>query len=211
LSALKNVYNPNKVKQRNRKAIVYIVCEGKETEILYFKHFRSRNCLVDVVPLSSKHQAAIHLVKHAKSLISQMDYYPKYGDKLWCVFDCDANKNAELKIAKEYAKKYGYKIAYSNPAFEYWYLIHFELRNGYLNDSARIISLLKEKKYLPKYDKSLDVYENLIEYQTKAIQNARKRVERLNRDQIEVISRDSNPVTTVYELVEYLNNKRICC
>ena len=25
----------------------FIICEGKETETLYFKHFRSRNCLVD--------------------------------------------------------------------------------------------------------------------------------------------------------------------
>lgn len=32
-------------------------------------------------------------MKHAKSLISQADYYPKDGDQLWCVFDCDDKKN----------------------------------------------------------------------------------------------------------------------
>ncbi len=77
MSKMRKEYDPNKVKRRKRKPIVYIICEGKETETLYFKHFRSRNCLVDIIPISSKHKAGEHLVKHAKSLISQADYYPK--------------------------------------------------------------------------------------------------------------------------------------
>ena len=84
-------------------------------------------------------------MKHAKSLISQADYYPKDGDQLWCVFDCDDNKDSELQAAISYSEKHGYKIAYSNPAFEYWYLLHFEKRNGYLKDSATIIDILKTK------------------------------------------------------------------
>ena len=83
MSKMRKEYDPNKVKRRKRKPIVYIICEGKETETLYFKHFRSRNCLVDIIPIPSKHKAAEHLVKHAKSLISQADYYPKDGDQLW--------------------------------------------------------------------------------------------------------------------------------
>ena len=47
MSKMRKEYDPNKVKRRKRKPIVYIICEGKETETLYFKHFRSRNCLVD--------------------------------------------------------------------------------------------------------------------------------------------------------------------
>ena len=67
MSKMRKEYDPNKVKRRKRKPIVYIICEGKETETLYFKHFRSRNCLVDIIPISSKHKAAEHLVKHAKA------------------------------------------------------------------------------------------------------------------------------------------------
>ena len=116
MSKMRKEYDPNKVTRRKRKPIIYIICEGKETETLYFKHFRSRNCLVDIIPISSKHKAAEHLVKHAKSLISQADYYPKDGDQLWCVFDCDDNKDSELQAAVLYAEKHGYKIAYSNPS-----------------------------------------------------------------------------------------------
>lgn len=208
MSKMRKEYDPNKVKRRKRKPIVYIICEGKETETLYFKHFRSRNCLVDIIPIPSKHKAAEHMVKHAKSLISQADYYPKDGDQLWCVFDCDDNKDFELQAAISYSEKHGYKIAYSNPAFEYWYLLHFEKRNGYLKDSATVIDILENKGYLENYGKSVDVFEELQEHQPEAIQYAKERVERLTRDQVTVICRDSNPVTTVYELVEFLNSKR---
>lgn len=63
MSKMRKEYDPNKVKRRKRKPIVYIICEGKETETLYFKHFRSRNCLVDIIPIPSKHKAAEHLIK----------------------------------------------------------------------------------------------------------------------------------------------------
>lgn len=74
MAKMRKEYDPNKTMRRKRRPIIYIICEGKETETLYFKHFRSRNCLVDIIPISSKHKAAEHLVKHAKSMISQADY-----------------------------------------------------------------------------------------------------------------------------------------
>ncbi len=209
MNKMRKEFDPDNLKRRKRKPIVYIICEGKETETLYFKHFRSRNCLVDVIPISSKHKAAQHLVKHAGSLISQAEYYPKDGDRLWCVFDCDDNKDSELQTAISYAEKHGYEIAYSNPAFEYWYLLHFEKRNGYLRDSAAVIDILKSKGYLENYGKSVDVFEKLQKHQENAIQCAKERVKQLLKDKRVVICRDSNPVTTVYELVEFLNSKRI--
>ena len=205
---MRKEYNPNKVTRRKRRPIIYIICEGKETETLYFKHFRSRNCLVDIVPIPSKHKAAEHLVKHAKSLISQSDYYPKDGDQLWCVFDRDDNKDHELQAALSYAQKQGYRIAYSNPSFEYWYLLHFEKKNGFLKDSAAVIDILKHNGYLANYEKSVDVYEDLIAHQQIAIERAKNRVEQLEKGNTVIISCDSNPVTTVYELVEFLNAQR---
>lgn len=53
MAKLRKEYNPNKASRRKRRPIIYIICEGKETETLYFKHFRSRNCLVDIVPISA--------------------------------------------------------------------------------------------------------------------------------------------------------------
>ena len=36
MSKMRKEYDPNKVKRRKRKPIVYIICEGKETETLSF-------------------------------------------------------------------------------------------------------------------------------------------------------------------------------
>ena len=77
-----------------------------------------------------------------------------------------------------------------------------------MKDSAAVIEILKNKGYLENYGKSEDVFEELQGHQAEAIQRAKERVERLNRDHIAVICRDSNPVTMVYELVEFLNSKR---
>lgn len=207
MARMKKEYDPNKVTRRKRRPIVYIICEGKETETKYFKHFRTRNCLVDIVPMSSKYQAAEHLVKHAKSLVQQ-DYYPKDGDQIWCVFDCDDNSNAALRNASDYAEKQGYKIAYSNPCFEYWYLLHFIKHNSHLNGADEVLRLLQSKDRLEKYEKNVDVFAELLPHQGEAIQRATERLEQLYRDTAVVLSRDSNPVTTVHKLVEYLNSKQ---
>ena len=74
---------------------------------------------------------------------------------------------------------------------------------------AAVIDILKSKGYLENYGKSVDGFEELQGHQAEAVQYAKERVERLSRDQVAVLCRDSNPVTTVYELVEFLNSKRI--
>lgn len=209
MAKMRKEYNPDRAGRRKRRPIIYIICEGKETETNYFKHFRTRNCLVDVVPISSKHTAAEHLVKHARTLISHADYFPKDGDQIWCVFDCDDNSDVALRNAGEYAKQKGYKIAYSNPCFEYWYLLHFVKQNGHLKGADEVLHLLQSKGRLEKYEKNLDVFSELLPYQSEAIQRAKDRLEQLYRDNVIILSRASNPSTTVHELVEYLNGQNI--
>ena len=80
--------------------------------------------------------------------------------------------------------------------------------NGYLKDSNAVIEQLKKKDRLEKYEKSTDVFDTLLPHQPEAIQRAKERVEQLEKDKIVVLSSDSNPVTTVYELVEYLNSQQ---
>lgn len=186
---MKREYNPNTVSKRKRKPIIYIVCEGNETEVLYFKHFRTRNCLVDIIPIPSKHKAAEHLVKHANSLIDKGSYNPKDGDLIWCVFDCDDNKDTELKAALNHAEKQGYKIAFSNPAFEYWYLLHFEKHSGYIENSSSTIEILKNRNYLRNYGKSTDVFNDLLDKQSCAIKYAAERIKELNQNNIEILCR----------------------
>ena len=201
-------YDRNNSRKRKRSPVIYIICEGSETEPRYFKAFRSRFCPIDIIPLPSTYKSADSLVQMVKGTLGDNPYYPDEGDEVWCVFDCDDNTNAMLQKAKQAALKNGYKIAFSNPCFEYWYLLHYCDHKGYLENCDAVLKQLQKKGRLDKYKKSDDVYQVLLPHQSKAIENAKMRLKAVNDDMVEVISRESNPVTTVSELVEYLNSKK---
>ena len=194
--------------QRKRKPVVYLICEGSETEIKYFKKFRSRECNIDIVPIPSQYKSADKLVQKARATIGYSPYYPDEGDMIWCVFDRDDNTNAMLSKAKQMAIKEGYQIAFSNPSFEVWFLLHFNNQTTPVENCETAIKLLKKKGRLEQYEKNKEVYEQLKPLQEAAIDRAKKRVAALQAEHTEILSRESNPVTTVAELVEYLNSKQ---
>lgn len=195
------------VRGRKRNPVIYLICEGAETEIRYFKRFRSRGCHIDIIPLSSRYKSADGLVQKAKSTMGTNPYYPEDGDVIWCVFDRDENTNEMLLRAKQTAAKEGYHLAYSNPAFELWFLFHYVDQKTEVEDCQTVIRMLKQKGRLEQYEKNKDVYDALKPLQAVAIQRAKKRITQVNNDNTEIMSCQSNPVTTVVKLVEYLNSK----
>ena len=192
--------------KRKRNSVIYLICEGSETEIRYFKKFRKRGCNIDIIPISSQYKAADKLVQKAKSTMGFNPYYPEDGDMIWCVFDRDDNTNQMLISAKELAIKEGYKIAFSNPSFEIWFLLHFQNQTSEMENCDAVIRTLVNKGYLKDYKKNQDFYDILEPFQKQAIENSKKRIEKLEKNHIEIISRQSNPITTVSKLVEILNN-----
>lgn len=94
-------------RSRKRNPVVYLICEGSETEIRYFKRFRSRGCNIDIIPISSQYKSADRLVQKAKATMGNNHYYPDEGDSIWCVFDRDDNSNEVLLRAKQSAQKEG--------------------------------------------------------------------------------------------------------
>ena len=194
--------------RRKRNPVVYLICEGSETEIRYFKKFRSRECNIDIVPIPSQYKSADKLVQKARATIGYSPYYPDGVDMIWWVFDRDDNTNAMLSKAKQVAIKEGYQIAFSNPSFEVWFLLHFNNQTTPVENCETAIKLLKKKGRLEQYEKNKEVYEQLKPLQEAAIDRAKKRVAALQAEHTEILSRESNPVTTVAELVEYLNSKQ---
>lgn len=194
--------------KRKRNSVVYLICEGSETEIRYFKQFRSRGCHIDIIPLSSQYKSANTLVAKARATMGKHPYYPDEGDKIWCVFDRDDNTNEMLEQARVLAAKEGYEIAFSNPSFELWFLLHFQNQTAPLENCDAVIRLLKQKGRLEQYEKNLDVHAQLKPLQATDLERAGQRLSRLVSDHIQILSRQSNPVTTVGELVEYLNQKQ---
>ncbi len=62
---------------RKRNPVVYLICEGSETEIRYFKRFRSRGCNIDIIPISSQYKSADRLVQKAKATMGNNPYTRK--------------------------------------------------------------------------------------------------------------------------------------
>jgi len=148
------------------------------------------------------------LVKKAKHTLGEYPYYPDEGDVVWCVFDCDDNTDAMLRNAGEMADKNGYRIAYSNPCFEYWYLLHFADHTGHLENCDAVIRQLRIKGRLPTYMKSDDLYPVLLPKQPDAVSRAEKRTMAVSNDYDTIPQSKTNPVTNVHELVSFLNEKR---
>lgn len=111
------------VKSYRKRFIV--ATEGQETEPRYFWMFNSKQSTVEVVVLKSKRKTSPGqvLARLKKEDIGKQDH-------AWIVIDRDTWEEAELNQVFNGCKAQGYKMALSNPMFEYWLLLHFEDGNG---------------------------------------------------------------------------------
>ncbi|MCU0428107.1 MAG: RloB family protein [Candidatus Kapabacteria bacterium] len=176
---------------------VLIVCEGEKTEVNYFRAFPQAEVKpFDVVGTGKN---TLSLVEEAERLKNAGKAQGKRYNQVWCVFDMDSFK-AHFSNAIASAKAKGFEVAYSNEAFELWYLLHFSFLNTGLprqQYGEKLTELLGEK-----YDKAApDMYQILLERQTQAIQNAEKLMERYESHN----AHTNNPSTTVHKLVLRLN------
>ncbi len=132
---------------------------------------------------------------------------PDKDDEVWCVFDADENEDS-IQRAADKAEKSDINIALSNPCFEIWFLLHFELRQTKLSCSDTVENL---KKYLTDYSKNEDVFYEIVDKRDKAISRAKK-LNDIHKDERnnELYSPESNPSTQVFKLVEYILNYTEC-
>lgn len=103
-----------------------IVCEGKKTEPFYFKAL-VKNCISTVreVTIEGKGMATIALVEKTKEIKEDLERRnAMLFDRVWVVFDKDDFEDFNDAIAL--ARRYGFKSAWTNEAFELWYILHFQ-------------------------------------------------------------------------------------
>ncbi len=176
---------------------ILIVCEGEKTEVNYFNAFpRAEVKPFDVVGTGKNTQS---LVEEAERLKNAGNEQGKRYNQVWCVFDMDSFK-AHFSNAISSAKAKGFEVAYSNEAFELWYLLHFSYHDA---DLSRQQYEGKLTKFLgKKYDKADPaMYQTLLEKQAKAIQHAERLMERYDSHNAHA----NSPSTTVHTLVQRLN------
>ncbi|MCX6579220.1 MAG: RloB family protein [Candidatus Aminicenantes bacterium] len=176
-----------------------IVCEGEKTEPNYFKAF-SRLISSVKVKVEGCGMNTLSLVKRAGEISHQARKTGENYDQVWCVFDKDNNPLNCFNAAFELAGKKNIKIAYSNEAFELWYLLHFHYFNTGISrdDYIKKLSVLLNSPYEKN---SLEMYQALLDKQQTAIKNA----EKLLQNYAPPNPGKDNPSTNVHLLVQELN------
>lgn len=174
-----------------------IVCEGKKTEPNYFNEIRKEKRIPEeIIVIKGPGYTPKKLVEYAKIIKENNDRYKEPFNQVWCVFDRD--DHLFLNEAIQQAEANGFNVAFSNPSFELWFLLHFTDQNASIH---RTIVDKKLKEYIPNYTKSMNVYSLIKSRQDEAINRAKvlRKMHESNKNEI-----TCNPSTSVDKLVENL-------
>lgn len=183
---------------RNPKRRLIVVCEGKLTEPEYLKAL-AKNCGALIV-IEGGCGTPMSVVGRASELSPRGKRRHVEGfekrDEIWVVFDRDEHPYFFEAINRAKSLRIG--VAYSNPCFELWFILHFEDWNKPM-DRHGIQAHLRTR--FPHYDRSKGKtipFASLVE----SVENAESRAyaQCSNRG----LEGDScgNPSTSVYCLTQ---------
>ena len=177
-----------------------IVCEGEKTEPNYFEAMAAELRVSVNVRIEGLGDNTDSLVEQAIELKNRKEN--NYA-QVWCVFDRDLFPANRFNRAIQLAEGNGLFVAYSNEAFELWYILHFEYLQAGLHRDDYKAKLTKhlEKKYEKK---STTIYRELKSRQATAIRHAAKLLLTYGSPNPE----QDNPSTKIHLLVQELNKFR---
>jgi len=127
-------------------------------------------------------------------------------EKEWIVIDRDNHTCFFTTISE--AKENNICVAFSNESYELWLLLHFQLVSVHTHrdDLKSQLNKIFKKEFDLDYSKSSqDIYGFLRDKQELAIKNA-KILMTAHLEKHKNIDPSKNPLTTIYQLVEYLNS-----
>ena len=197
-----------------------LVCEGKNTEPLYFESFLKGYPVptkeVETVKTEGGYGGGkMYLINEAKKLADSPKY--KDYDEVWCIFDYDvkyghSRQKEDFDNAVSEALRNGYRVAFSNDCFELWFVLHYKpIQNEHHRQEYydMLTELWKTELKSRSYESCgkdaafcKQTYKRLLPLQEQAVKRAK---------QLHAVANDGrpshqmNPCTTVYELVEELN------
>lgn len=185
---------------REIKQSFLIVCEGEKTEPDYFKAFRMTAATIKAVGQAMN---TMTLVSKAINIRESDQKKKKVYDQCWVVFDKDDFPAKDFNQAIQLAEKNGFHVAYSNQAFEYWFLLHYNLYTGAIHRSQykEMLTRLTGMPYSKTDGYGAVMYNLLLSRQQKAISNAEAVLAEISHGN----PAEEESSTTVHKLVRELN------
>lgn len=198
---------------RSERKFFLIVCEGEKTEPNYFKglsQFIPRGTVELVLDIHGTGRNTLSLLEKIKAIRKNKEAeYDRTYDETWAVFDKDDFPDEHFNRAILIGRNERAPIfcAWSNEAFELWFLLHFNNypepmgRKQYAKLLEREISQLMSGPF--KYEKNNAAMYTLLKTlgdESKAIERAKT----LHQQYEDENFATHNPCTLVYQLVEKL-------
>jgi hypothetical protein len=132
---------------REERKSLLVVCGALATEPAYFDGLkRARRNPAVTVKIKARPADPEAVVNFAADL---RDRAEGTRDEVWCVVDVD---EFDVSRALVQARRRGVSLAVSNPCFEYWLLLHFEVCAAPMNRYREVERRLR--RHLPGYSKS---------------------------------------------------------
>lgn len=208
------------------KAIIYV--EGENTEYSYCNLLKDSCCrLIPVVEKGHGIGSCVEFVKEANKRFEKLPKQDKtkYSQR-WLMYDCDGHKDFAESV--RLARRYGFKVVFSNMCIEYWFVLHFCDHDGSLipmkgvSHSQAQIDMINH--YIRQYNKSTnrsvteyngnskrveeDSFELMLAVDPqngeRRIVNAYNRAEAIHMRKKDDGAEFTESVTTMYELLKSL-------
>ena len=204
-----------RIEFKSKRKFYLIVCEGEKTEPNYFESLKAslpKGVLeLTSIDIDGTGRNTMSIIQEAVKLQKRYeDKYLRTIDRVWAVFDKDSfpDRNFNNAINKGENSTPKINCAWTNEAFELWYLLHFNYYNTAIPREQYQQLIEKEINNASgktdfKYEKnSTTMFELLNKYgcQERAIQNSKK-LEALYFDRSYA---NHNPCTRVHILIKEL-------
>ena len=189
-----------------KTSTLWMFCEG-HTETRYFKDLKARERLrLDIRPRLAGNTAK-KIVEKAVEFMENSNEFDDERDIVACVFDRDKNTDEDLSWAKRETEDKNRVLAYSNPSFNYWILCHHEYNESAFSP-GKVRTRVKIEMGL-ETDKEWELYTKTKRNLDKAKTNAKKIQKKHEDAGVKLISRDSNPLTLVYLVLEKIDEFKV--
>lgn len=194
--------------KKRPKPTILIICEGETTEPKYFEDFKTKceNSLVEVEAIGIGGAPETVVSKAIEELQERQKLARKSGNsfeleiEVWAAFDRDDIPMSKIRSAIALAERNNVSVAFSNPCFEVWGLMHYSAyaKPGHQSECHKAL-----KKVLPGYchqdNPILDLNELTPRYEA-AVKNAKISLIEREKDGEKI----GDPSTTVFLLTEQI-------
>ncbi|WP_421826147.1 RloB family protein [Larkinella sp.] len=189
-----------------------IVCEGTKTEPNYFEGLKKNLPLgvVDTIDLEIEGTGhnTLTVIEDAQRARVRLERFGRTFDEVWAVFDRDSFPDQNFNNAIFKGQAVGIQCAWTNEAFELWYLLHFQFfQHGMSRDHYKT---LLERELSAKMGSAYFYQKNSAELFLLLQQHGdlKQAIARAKRLEAEFADRtdyaNHNPCTKVHELIEKL-------